>query len=194
MDSVGKVNLKEVKELIRVLDESDVAELTVESDGVRICIRKAAALAAAASAAASASSAASGAAALPVQLPPQAAGAASPQPAAEGAAVAGAASPPAAPTPAAAAGPAAPGSGGDDRTVVVRAPRVGTFYRAPAPDAPPYVEVGQVVEPGQTLCIIEAMKLMNEIEAEVRGRVTAILVENGQPVEYGQPLFTLERL
>lgn len=78
--------------------------------------------------------------------------------------------------------------------IVVAAPMVGTFYRAPAPDAPPYVEVGDEVEPGQPLCIIEAMKLMNEIEAEVRGRVRKILVTNAQPVEYGQPLFILEKL
>ena len=195
MDSVGRVNLREVKELIRVLDESDVAELTVESDGVRICIRKASALAAAASAAAQALPGAPGAAATPGPLSPQPAVAVTPPLPAEAAAAAAAvAAPQGASTPAAAAGPAAPGPRDDERTAVVRAPMVGTFYRAPAPDAPPYVEVGQVVEPGQTLCIIEAMKLMNEIEAEVRGRVTAILVENGQPVEYGQPLMTLERL
>jgi oxaloacetate decarboxylase alpha subunit len=75
----------------------------------------------------------------------------------------------------------------------VSAPMVGTFYRAPAPDAAVFVEIGQTVEKGQTLCIIEAMKLMNEIEAEVSGEVVDILVENGQPVEYGQPLFLIKR-
>lgn len=73
----------------------------------------------------------------------------------------------------------------------VKAPMVGTFYRASAPDAPPFTEVGQSVQIGQTLCVIEAMKLMNEIEAEVSGTVTAILVENGQAVEYGQPMFVI---
>jgi acetyl-CoA carboxylase biotin carboxyl carrier protein len=68
---------------------------------------------------------------------------------------------------------------------------VGTFYQAPAPDAPPYVRVGDRVQEGQVLCIIEAMKLMNEIEAEVSGVITDILVENGQAVEYGQPLFII---
>jgi len=72
---------------------------------------------------------------------------------------------------------------------VVRSPMVGTFYRAPAPDADPYVDVGRRIEPGQTVCIIEAMKLMNEIESEVSGTIAKILVENAQPVEYGQPLF-----
>ncbi|HEX4928109.1 MAG TPA: acetyl-CoA carboxylase biotin carboxyl carrier protein [Burkholderiales bacterium] len=73
----------------------------------------------------------------------------------------------------------------------VKAPMVGTFYRSPSPDAKPFVEVGQTVKEGDTVCIIEAMKLMNEIEADAGGVVKAILVENGQPVEYGQPLLVL---
>ena len=74
---------------------------------------------------------------------------------------------------------------------VVKAPMVGTFYRSPSPDAKAFVEVGQAIKEGDTICIIEAMKLMNEIEADASGSVKAILVENGQPVEYGQPLFIL---
>jgi len=74
---------------------------------------------------------------------------------------------------------------------VVKAPMVGTFYRSPSPDAKPFVEVGQAVKEGDVICIIEAMKLMNEIDADAAGTVKAILVENGQPVEYGQPLFIL---
>ncbi|MGE5150015.1 MAG: acetyl-CoA carboxylase biotin carboxyl carrier protein [Rhodospirillaceae bacterium] len=74
---------------------------------------------------------------------------------------------------------------------VVKAPMVGTFYRSPSPDAKAFVEVGQAVKEGDTVCIIEAMKLMNEIEADAGGVVKAILVENGQPVEYGQPLLIL---
>jgi acetyl-CoA carboxylase biotin carboxyl carrier protein len=74
----------------------------------------------------------------------------------------------------------------------VRSPIVGTFYRAPAPDADPYIEVGETVQPKTVVCIIEAMKLMNEIETEVGGRVVKILVENGQPVEYNQVLFHIE--
>lgn len=74
----------------------------------------------------------------------------------------------------------------------VESPMVGTFYRAPAPDAPPYVETGDSVEKGQTLCILEAMKLMNELEAEVAGVVREILVENAEPVEYGQVLFRID--
>ena len=74
----------------------------------------------------------------------------------------------------------------------LKSPMVGTFYRAPSPGAPSFVEVGQAVTKGQTLCIIEAMKLLNEIESDVAGTVKAILVENGQPVEYGQGLFVIE--
>jgi acetyl-CoA carboxylase biotin carboxyl carrier protein len=78
--------------------------------------------------------------------------------------------------------------------ITIEAPMVGTFYRASSPTAEPYVREGDVVKEGQVLCIIEAMKLMNEIEAKSAGRVVRVLVENGQPVEYGQPLFVLEPL
>ncbi|HXJ52166.1 MAG TPA: acetyl-CoA carboxylase biotin carboxyl carrier protein [Burkholderiales bacterium] len=91
---------------------------------------------------------------------------------------------------AAAPAPAAEAPAGQEGHVV-KAPMVGTFYRSPSPDAKAFVEVGQVVKEGDTICIIEAMKLMNEIEADAGGVVKAILVENGQPVEYGQPLFIL---
>lgn len=74
----------------------------------------------------------------------------------------------------------------------IRSPIVGTFYRAPAPDADAYVQVGSLVSPGTVLCIVEAMKLMNEIESDVSGKVVKILVENGKPVEYNQPLFLIE--
>ncbi|WP_457677922.1 acetyl-CoA carboxylase biotin carboxyl carrier protein [Thermovibrio sp.] len=80
----------------------------------------------------------------------------------------------------------------EEKYFVVESPMVGTFYRAPAPGAEPFVKEGDYVEKGQTLCIIEALKVMNEIESEVSGIVRKILVENGQPVEYGQPLFYIE--
>jgi acetyl-CoA carboxylase biotin carboxyl carrier protein len=106
------------------------------------------------------------------------------------------AAPPAAPAPAApAAAPAAsdpvaaPANG-----EAITSPIVGTFYRAPSPESPPYVEVGSVVEKGQILCIVEAMKLMNEIEAEFRCKIVEICVENAQPVEFGTNLFIVERL
>ena len=117
-------------------------------------------------------------------------------PGAAPAAVGHAVAPVHAPGPAAAMGnsgqsaPAAPAK--NDKYVAVTSPMVGTFYRAPAPDADPYVEVGSMVEIGQTVCIIEAMKLMNEIESEVRGRVVELLVENAQAVEFGQKLFLID--
>ena len=79
----------------------------------------------------------------------------------------------------------------ESHRIVIKSPMVGTFYRAPAPDAPPFVEIGQDLEAGQVVCIIEAMKLMNEIKSEVTGRITDILVESGAPVEFGQPLFVV---
>jgi acetyl-CoA carboxylase biotin carboxyl carrier protein len=103
-----------------------------------------------------------------------------------------------APVPAAAAAAAAPAlapaaatAAPETRGTVVKSPMVGTFYRCPSPGAASFVEVGQTVKPGDTLCIIEAMKLLNEIETEVAGDILEVLVENGQAVEYGQPLFVI---
>lgn len=79
-----------------------------------------------------------------------------------------------------------------DNLKTITSPMVGTFYRYPSPDAPPFVEAGSVVKKGQVLCIIEAMKLMNEIESEYSGKIVSIMVENGQPVEYGEPLLVIE--
>jgi acetyl-CoA carboxylase biotin carboxyl carrier protein len=91
------------------------------------------------------------------------------------------------PAPAASAAAAA-----SDKSFTVNSPFVGTFYRAASPDNPPFVEVGTVVKKGQVLCIVEAMKLMNEIEAEQAGRLLEVLIQNGSPVEYGEPLFRFE--
>lgn len=82
----------------------------------------------------------------------------------------------------------------NENQVPIKSPMVGTFYRAPSPSSKPYVELGQIIAAGQTVCIIEAMKLMNEIESEVPGRVVKILVDNGKPVEFGQTLFLIEPL
>jgi len=100
------------------------------------------------------------------------------------------------PAPAVAAEPAVPApepAAADANLVKVVAPMVGTFYRAASPDSPSFVEVGTEVQPGQTLCIIEAMKIMNEIASEVGGCVRRVLVENAQPVEFGQTLFLIEK-
>lgn len=75
---------------------------------------------------------------------------------------------------------------------LVTSPIVGTFYRAPSPESPPFVDVGEAVSKGTVLCIVEAMKIMNEIECEVNGKISAILVENAQPIEYGEPLFIID--
>jgi acetyl-CoA carboxylase biotin carboxyl carrier protein len=93
--------------------------------------------------------------------------------------------------PVAPAGPAPAAAVDESRGTVVKSPMVGTFYRSPSPGAKAFVEIGQTVKAGDTLCIIEAMKLLNEIEAEVAGEIKEVLVENGQAVEYGQPLFVI---
>jgi acetyl-CoA carboxylase biotin carboxyl carrier protein len=80
------------------------------------------------------------------------------------------------------------------KTIEIKAPMVGTFYRAPSPEAPPYAEVGQIIEPGQVICIIEAMKLMNEIKSEIKGKIIEIFADNAEPVEFGQPMFLIEPL
>lgn len=149
-----EMNLSEIKELLRMLDETDVTELHLESAGVKVSIKK---------------GVLSGSAAVPTGE--------------EKAAVA-TTSPAAAKTEKQVV---------DENLIPIVAPMVGTFYRTPSPEAAPFVEEGQMVTQGQTVCIIEAMKLMNEIEAEISGRVVQILVENGQPVEYGQTLFLLEK-
>ena len=102
------------------------------------------------------------------------------------------AAPVAAQAPVAAAAPAAPAAEAAPAGHVVKSPMVGTFYRSSSPGAKPFVEVGSQVKEGETLCIIEAMKILNEIEADKSGTVTRILGENGQAVEYGQPLFVIE--
>jgi len=97
------------------------------------------------------------------------------------------------PAPAAPPASAAPNPAPSKNLVEIKSPMVGTFYRAPAPDADPYAQVGSAISKGQVLCIIEAMKLMNEIEADFSCRIAEILVDNGQPVEYNQPLFRVEK-
>jgi acetyl-CoA carboxylase biotin carboxyl carrier protein len=161
------VELQDLKEILRILEEQDITEFELEQDGVKLRVCR--------SSRAASAGAASGAPPSPPSVTP-AAGAAGP---ALGA-VAGESPAPAE----AAAAPVADGT-------LVRSPIVGTFYRAPDPNSPPFVSVGDSVKVGQVLCIIEAMKLMNEIEAEIAGEVTRVHPENGQPVQYGDPLFTI---
>lgn len=100
----------------------------------------------------------------------------------------------AAPAPAPAAAPAAPAAApaADSKLITVKSPMIGTFYRSSSPDKPSFVNVGDEIKPGQVICIIEAMKLFNEIESEVSGRIVKVLVDNASPVEYDQPLFLVE--
>ncbi len=172
-----KLELRELKELIQALHESDVAELCLEdlTKGTKLTLRKAVAVTSLGVRAGEAAERNVEAVPSPTVEPPAASAVASPTPEAE------------------ADSASDSESFSDDRHVIITAPMVGVFYRAPAPDAEPYVKVGDLVEPGQPLCIIEAMKLMNEIESEVRGRIVKIFVENAEPVEYGQPLFAVEK-
>lgn len=156
------MNLKELKELIEMLKDTDISELEIERSGVKVRLRKGGDV--------------TFHPAMPrMEYPP--------------AAIVAPAIPEMERQPGTAERPAEPAAANQ---VKVTSPIVGTFYRASSPDKPPYVEVGDVVKKGQILCIIEAMKLMNEIESEASGKIVKIFVENGQPVEYGQPLFLIE--
>jgi acetyl-CoA carboxylase biotin carboxyl carrier protein len=97
------------------------------------------------------------------------------------------------PAPESAASTEKPKPEDNPNAAVVKSPMVGTFYRAPSPEAPPFINIGDAVEPGKTLCIIEAMKIMNEIKCEVKGKVKEIIAENAQAVEYNQPLIIIEK-
>jgi acetyl-CoA carboxylase biotin carboxyl carrier protein len=157
------IDLDFLERLIKALDDSSVDSLEIERGGTRIRLAK---------------------------TPPVSAA-----PVAMAAPVAAAAIPAAAPQPASA--PDASGGSPDPTPVSsnlldVTSPMVGTFYRSPAPDAPSYVEIGAKVSPGDTLCIIEAMKLMNELECEISGTIAEICIEDAQPVEFGQVLFRVD--
>jgi acetyl-CoA carboxylase biotin carboxyl carrier protein len=153
------MDLRKLKKLIDLVQESGIAELEITEGEEKVKIVK--------------GGEATVTPVVPATAPRAGAPAMAPAPAAAPAAAA------------AAEEPAQPGH-------VLKAPMVGTFYRSPSPEAKPFVEVGQNVKAGETVCIIEAMKLMNEIEADATGMIKAILVESGQPVEYGQPLFIIE--
>jgi acetyl-CoA carboxylase biotin carboxyl carrier protein len=146
------MTIEEIKELLRIFNESGVGELELQRGENRVRIRRVAVS----------------------------------QEYAVGPSIS---SPAAAPPGKTTAPPKAPVA--ESENLLVKSPIVGTYYEAPSPGAPPFVRVGDSVEPGQVLCVIESMKLMNEIEAEVAGTVAAKLVENGRPVEYGEALFAI---
>ena len=166
------MNQKELKELIEFLIEKDIAEFELERGDVKVKIRRAAE--ASASAAQESRFIAVHPAPAPVSVH---------IPAPVAAQIRAEAAAPAAPV------PAEP----EEKVHIVRSPIVGTFYEAPSPGAPPFVKVGDQVEVGQVLCIVEAMKLMNEIECDVAGEIVKKLVTNGQPIEYGQELFSIRQ-
>ena len=156
---------EQIRRLVKIVEEANIAEIEVSKWGRKVKITKIP----------------GGSANNAVQYTiPAAAPAPAPVPAAPAPATNGASE---------AAAPA-PAQNGEE----VCSPMVGTFYRAPAPDADPYVKVGDTIQKGQVICIVEAMKLMNEVEAEFSFKVLEILVENGQPVEYNQPLLLVEKL
>jgi acetyl-CoA carboxylase biotin carboxyl carrier protein len=154
------MNLKEVKELVELMNDNNLSELEIERDGSKIKLKKTVEHA------------------VSVQ-PVSYAIPTTPAPAAK----APAASP-------AAADASAPAANGNLKEI--KSPMVGTFYRAPSPEAAPFIEIGQTVEVGQVVCIVEAMKLMNEIKSEVRGKIVEICVDNAEPVEFGQVLFRVD--
>ena len=155
------MDLDQLKQILTLVREHELAEFEIEQDGVRLWVRK--------QAAASPAPLQAAAAAVPVQPAVAAAPAAAP-----------------------AAAAAAEDARDEIELAVVKSPIVGTFYRSPEPGAPAYVDVGSTVKKGQVLCIIEAMKLMNEIDSEYDGEIVNIYVEGGQPVQYGERLFAIK--
>jgi len=172
------LDFNQIRELLTAIAQTDIAEVTLKSADFELTVRKA----------------------LSASPPRDSTGSRTDAAVASSVetAVAGVAAPtPPTPTPAtapsaqAATPSIAPSPGVESKWEEVKSPMVGTFYRAPSPDDAPYVEVGDQIRVGQTICIIEAMKLMNELEAEISGQVMEILVENGEPIEYGQPLMRI---
>ena len=150
------MNIKEIKEMINLMNENSLGELEIEKEGMRIRLKKTS----------------SGVGELGTGVIIER------EKISESTGV----------------GRASEAAAAASKTAEIKAPMVGTFYRAPSPEAAAYVESGQVIEVGQIICIIEAMKLMNEIKSEVKGRIIEIIVENAEPVEFGQPLFLIEPL
>lgn len=148
------MNLKEIREMINIMNENDLTEIEIEREGTKIKLKKAAA------------GMEEPLRRLPIEYQMEA--------------------------PASAKAPESAAGESGSAKKEIKSPMVGTFYRAPSPESPPFVEAGQVVEVGQVVCIVEAMKLMNEIKSEIRGKISEVLVENGQPVEFGQGLFVVE--
>lgn len=166
------LNLNELRELLEAINQMDIAELTLKSDDFELTVRRESRMHEQLLAGMVAQAPSSEVVLQSNPLQTSSPTVADPKSVSENVTASPAALPPT----------------NDRRWVEILSPMVGTFYRAPAPDEPPFVDVGERVRVGQAVCIIEAMKLMNEIEAEVAGEITEILVKNGEPVEYNQPL------
>jgi acetyl-CoA carboxylase biotin carboxyl carrier protein len=165
----GRVwNLEDIQDLLDLLSAKEITEFEMEQQGVKIRVRR--------------GNSHSGSPNPANEYLPSGVVISSPAPTVV----------PASPVPAPAPAAPEPAVESTEGLFIMKSPIVGTFYSAPAPNAPPFVKVGDSVQVGQVLCIIEAMKLMNELEAEVAGQVVRVYVENGQPVEYGQSLFAIE--
>ncbi len=157
------MNLSEVQDLIKFVSKSGVTEVEIEKKDFKITIKS--------------EGKKSKTADQPIIVQAAAPVAPAPQ---------------AAPAPATVAAAPAPATNEEDKYITVKSPMIGTFYRSPSPDKPVFVEVGQQIKPGDAVCIIEAMKLFNEIEAEVSGKIVKVLVDDATPVEYDQPLFLVD--
>jgi acetyl-CoA carboxylase biotin carboxyl carrier protein len=165
------MNLNEIQDLIKFVAKSGVSEVEIEQKDFKIIIK---------------SEQKSRGSDQPIIVQAAAPTIAAPAP------VAAVPAPAPAPTTATPASPAAAGSTDDSKLITVKSPMIGTFYRSSGPDKDPFVNVGDVVSKGNTLCIIEAMKLFNEIESEVSGKIVKVLVDDASPVEYDQPLFLVD--
>ena len=162
------MDFKQIQELIKMINKSNIGEVSIEEKGFKLTIKQKEE---------------------PVQQIITAPMSAHPVAAMAPAPAAAAPAPASAPAAEKAARPAEPPAG---NIVTIKSPMIGTFYRSASPDKPAFVNVGDEVEPGKVVCIIEAMKLFNEIESEVKGRIVKVLVEDASPVEYDQPLFQVE--
>ena len=160
------MDIKEVQNLIKFVAKSGVSEVKIENKDFKLTIKNKPEYITPATPVATTVTA------IPANVPPAVA--------------------PATPTPAAATAEPAKNEVDESKYITIKAPIIGTFYRRPSPDKPPYVEVGDVIKEGDIVCIIEAMKLFNEIESEVSGKIVKILVEDATPVEFDQPLFLVE--
>jgi acetyl-CoA carboxylase biotin carboxyl carrier protein len=159
------MDIKTIQDLVKIINKTNISEISIEEADFKITIKQK-----------EDKVETTAVAAAPVYLP-----AAAPAPAAAIAAA-----------PAPAATPAAPAAEAAATTITIKSPMIGTFYRSSSPDKPAFVNIGDDVEPGKVVCIVEAMKLFNEIESEVKGKIVKVLVEDASPVEYDQPLFLVE--